>query len=227
VGVLYNPATDIYGYSGYFDGNIVVSFRGSEFGENWILDIDFTQVQYHDDIPGALVHSGFYQAYLSVQADVRASVLKMLSSTCKGCNVTTTGHSLGAAVAGHCAVDLAIYLNEQLKMNVSVGTRTFGQPRLGNKVFAQLGNGFLMRNERMTHRHDDVPHLPPQDLFGYMYHHMAQELWNAPDPQNNDSVIMFCDYSGEDPSCSDTVPVYRYWPSDHMYYWGIHNTNCH
>jgi len=84
----------------------------------------------------------------------------------------------------------------------------------------------LVRMERYVHRHDDVPHAPPQDLFGDLFHHMAQEIWNAPEPAQNNSQVKLCDYSGEDPNCSDSLQVWQMYPPDHMFYFGIHNTNC-
>ena len=38
---------------------------------------------------------------------------------------------------------------------------SFGQPRIGNSVFAEYFNMLLPNTYRITHAHDMVPHLPP------------------------------------------------------------------
>lgn len=55
---------------------------------------------------------------------------------------------------------------------------TFGQPRLGNKPFAEFYELNLPKNIRMTHSHDPVVHLPPEGQAGsvYSYHHIATEV---------------------------------------------------
>lgn len=55
---------------------------------------------------------------------------------------------------------------------------TFGQPRVGNKMFAQFFNSQVKNSVRMTHGHDPVPHLPPPSPFGgtYSYYHVATEV---------------------------------------------------
>jgi len=63
-----------------------------------MLDLDWTQVVPHEHIKGGLVHTGFNQAYDSIKPQVRKAILQMLDGPCKGCTITTTGHSLGAAV---------------------------------------------------------------------------------------------------------------------------------
>lgn len=55
---------------------------------------------------------------------------------------------------------------------------TFGQPRIGNAVFASNFKGHLPNAIRVTNAHDIVPHLPP--YYRYFpqktYHHFPREV---------------------------------------------------
>ena len=46
-----------------------------------------------------------------------------------------TGFSLGGAIAAHASYDLALYM-KYINIKVSWLFYTFGQPRLGNRLFA-------------------------------------------------------------------------------------------
>jgi hypothetical protein len=45
---------------------IVVAFRGSHNYANWMFDIDYFLEPYNEGPPGAQVHTGFYDSYLSL-----------------------------------------------------------------------------------------------------------------------------------------------------------------
>ena len=66
------------------------------------------------------------------------------------------------------------------------------------------------------HYHDPVPHVPLQAM-GYV--HVAREIFYT---DQNSSTYKVCDKSGEDPTCSDSVPYTEWNPDDHMYYMGIY-----
>ena len=73
-----------------------------------------------------------------------------------GFKVLVTGHSLGAAIAVFCTLDLVIEMP-----NVQVYHYTFGQPRVGNAAFASFFQKHAKAASfRFTHNHDIVPHLP-------------------------------------------------------------------
>lgn len=60
----------------------------------------------------------------------------------------------------------------------SVQVMTFGQPRIGNAVFASYYSEFVPNTIRITNSHDIVPHLPP--YYSYFpqktYHHFPREV---------------------------------------------------
>ena len=71
----------------------------------------------------------------------------------------------------------------------------------------------------MVHNHDLVPHVPPMDVG---YHHTPTEVWSVSDGAGGLKYIV-CNDSGEDPSCSDSVPATEYSTSDHDVYMGVSN----
>jgi len=195
-----------YGYVGYSESQIVVSFRGSVSVENFISDAEFFLIDY-PGVQGALVHAGFYEAYTVVSPSVVAAV-KAIKQNHPDLPISVTGHSLGAALAVICALDLA-----QSGFNGDVQVWTFGQPRVGNSVFANYYNMLIPISRRTVNHHDLIPHVPPEFLF---YHHTATEIWF---PMNY-TTFKICNGSGEDPNCSDSVPVYDYIAADHLLYLG-------
>ncbi|KAM0908175.1 hypothetical protein ACQ4PT_015624 [Festuca glaucescens] len=113
-----------------------------------------------------------------------------------------------------------VYVNYGLK---DVTLLTFGQPRIGNAVFASHFKKYLPNAIRVTNEHDIVPHLPP--YYHYFpqktYHHFPREVWvhNV----GLDSLVypieQICDDSGEDPACSRSVSGNSV--QDHLHYLGI------
>ena len=55
---------------------------------------------------------------------------------------------------------------------------TFGQPRIGNAVFASYYSELVPNTIRVTNGHDIVPHLPPYYYYfpEKTYHHFAREV---------------------------------------------------
>lgn len=200
VAYLYDATLDVAGYVANDNGVAIVSFRGTVSLEDWLVDFDFAQVTPLGNCPNCLVHQGFYNSYESLRTQMVAA-LNQISAK----EVMITGHSLGAAIAAIAAYDLSSVF--------SVGTYyTFGQPRVGNDAFYTYFKSIL--NEyRVVHYADIVPHLP---LEAMGFHHVSTEVWYNEDS----SSFKVCDGSGEDPTCSDSLPL----PisiSDHLEYLGL------
>ena len=95
---------------------------------------------------GCEVHKGFYRTYESVRVQVQAAVLSFQQQHANA-SLVCTGHSLGAAVAQHAALDLTISLG--LRVN---SLYNFGQPRTGNAAFSDYFDAsFSNRTFRVTH----------------------------------------------------------------------------
>jgi len=207
--------TNTFGYMGYVNGTIIISFRGTIPSSlaNWITDLQFAQTAPYPNIDGAEVHSGFYAAYSAVQSQV-LSQLNALHSKFPKAPIFLTGHSLGAALSILCAVDLTFN-----GFNASqLFALNFGDPRVGNDVFAQYHNQQTSMSYRVVNQHDIVPHLP----FKWMgFWHIATEVWF----ENNVTDFVVCDNSGEDPNCSSSQVDLSVF--DHLTYLGFDQRDGH
>eukprot|EP00042_Codosiga_hollandica_P043930 m.424518 g.424518 ORF g.424518 m.424518 type:complete len:281 (+) comp56673_c0_seq2:65-907(+) len=220
VDVLLDPLTEVYGFVGYDTANstIVVSFRGTSNTPNAIVDADFDLMDF-PGIAGAKVHQGFYLAWRRLQHQVFELIDGVLNSTCAACTaIVTTGHSLGAALSGVAAIEIALnYKNATVNMN------NFGMPRIGNPEFATAFMQLLPNAQRMVHNHDIVPHVPMIELG---YHHPAFEIWDLNNVTASVARYIVCNDSGEDPACSDSIPALQWSTADHMNYMGVQNDCC-
>jgi predicted lipase len=190
--------------------SIVVAFRGSANLANWIYDFDFPQVDAYPKCDGCMVHRGFYAAWRALEAEVVGEV-KRLVALKPNAQVFTTGHSLGAALAVLCAAELGASAHS---LGVPIeGVYTFGLPRVGNGKFVEFYNSGTKVTWRVTHHRDPVPHAPLQAMG---FAHTATEVFYNEDS----SRYRVCDWSGEDPECSNRF-VLPFDGDDHTHYLGL------
>ena len=133
--VIYDPDHDTQGFVGYLpsDSSIYVVYRGSSSFDNWLSDLDATKRAYgHASCTNCEVHTGFYLAEQHVLAKVMIEVGR-ISNSLGYVKAKTTGHSLGAALANLTAMDLSF-------AGYEVSFYNFGQPRVGNKEYADFSN---------------------------------------------------------------------------------------
>lgn len=201
---------------------IAVVFRGTNahYFPNWISDLTATELNL--DYPGvdhALVHKGFYSAYHLTTLRPRITQLVLeLRKRKRFARVAVTGHSLGAALATLCSLDLAVNFGV-----TDLDVITFGSPRVGNQVFSEFVVSKVPRSFRVTHWKDIVVHLPPPAVAyasRFSYHHVAREVWYyRPAPKVRKESFRVCDESGEDPTCSISMHRRSIW--DHLTYMGL------
>ncbi|CAL1413304.1 unnamed protein product [Linum trigynum] len=201
---------------------IVIAFRGTQEHslQNWISDLYWKQLDLdYPGMPDAMVHHGFYSAYHNTS--IRSGILKAIKKAKQyygELDIMLTGHSMGGAIAAFCALDLVV--NREAE---NVQLMTFGQPRIGNAVFATYYQELVPNAIRVVNGRDIVPHLPPYySIFPTKtYHHFAREVWlyNLGLGSLVYTVEKVCDDSGEDPTCSRSV----LWTSvsDHLSYFGV------
>lgn len=141
----------------------VLVVRGTSNVENTMLDIALKLLP--NKHTGVKLHQGF-----ALTADYIFNELK--TSLNKGYQISTTGHSLGGAVA----LILAMYMDSD---GYNVGkVVTFGQPKVtnigGSKRFAHLDV------TRLVMPSDMVPLMPPMDAMDMMnvdiYWHLGTEI---------------------------------------------------
>jgi hypothetical protein len=192
---------DVSGFIGYRneDQTIYVVFRGSSSLTNFIDDMDFFQTPY-PYCEACSVHKGFYSANLVVVKDVIAEVFR-LQKIFASYQVVVTGHSLGAAIATLCAVDLVA---ADIKRVTLIN---FGSPRVGDNETASYISERITNKYRITHRKDVVPHLP----LSLNFMHISGEWYE------DDSGMTGCD-GFEDFQCS--YQWYLTSISDHSMYLG-------
>ncbi|CAM8908476.1 unnamed protein product [Rhodiola kirilowii] len=201
---------------------IVIAFRGTQERsiQNWIEDLYWKQLEIsYPGMPDAMVHHGFYTAYHNTT--IRPGVLTAIEEAKAfygDIKIIVTGHSMGGAMAAFCALDLVVNLKAK-----DVQVMTFGQPRIGNEVFASYYKQALPNTIRVVNDHDLVPHLPPYySIFPHKtYHHFPREVWlyNIGVGSLVYPVEKVCDGSGEDPSCSRSVAGNSI--SEHLVYYGV------
>ncbi|CAM9585180.1 unnamed protein product [Phaeothamnion confervicola] len=90
---------------------VVVSFSGTDFLSlrMWLDDASFAPEAcacWERRCPGCRAHRGFWETYLEVALQIKTAVVAALEAY-PGAALAVTGHSLGAALALLCAIDLA------------------------------------------------------------------------------------------------------------------------
>ncbi|KAF8582159.1 alpha/beta-hydrolase [Ramaria rubella] len=119
-------------------------------------------------------------------------VKAQLAGPAAGFSLRTSGHSLGAALSSLAAVSLTSNFP-------GIPMFTYGQPRTGDVLYASMvidppdTNAFRCWYT-LT---DGIPTIIPESTTGGYKHHTF-EYWQNPD--------LMCDASGEDPTCSDSIP---------------------
>lgn len=203
-------------------GAIVIAFRGTQENSirNWVEDLFFKQLDLnYPGMSGSMVHHGFYSAYHNTTLRPQiVEAVQRIQERDVSLSIMVTGHSMGGAMASFCALDLMVNYGAK-----DVQVVTFGQPRIGNKIFADYYSMFVPKTIRVTHDHDMVPHLPP--YYTYLrqrtYHHFPREVWIHKIGFGSlvFEVEKICDASGEDPSCSRSVSGNCI--TDHLDYYGV------
>lgn len=165
-----NAGTNTQGIFGVAnDKTLILAFRGSEETgvADWITDLKFIPAVFPYGDPKKttlVVHSGFLEAYRSV----REAMFKVAKdSPIKP--IICTGHSLGAALATLCAIDIQYNLSDK-----QVSAYTFGSPRVGNADFAKFYSQHISQTFRFVNAVDIVPTLPPSIPLLVDYEHVGQ-----------------------------------------------------
>lgn len=141
----------------------VIAVRGTANVENVMVDVDFKLML--DEHTSNMLHTGFAQS--------SAAIYKIIKPMLKrGYTISTTGHSLGGAVA----MVLAMYLDQdEYKLGQVI---TFGQPKVTNITGAKRYD--YMKITRVVNEKDVVPLVPPFDPTDMknmdLFWHAGQEL---------------------------------------------------
>merc|ERR1739848_323854 len=124
----------------------VVAFMGTNTNlRTWIDDVLLIPQPCYRELgcSGCNCHPGFKHTYDNIADRVYGAVSKLPSGP-----LIITGHSLGAAQATHCAIDM------HSRGITPAHVYTFGQPRVGSDEFANYYDRLGFDHWRVTHRAD-------------------------------------------------------------------------
>ena len=152
--------------SGDGTGHLVVAFRGTEGGKDFLTDLRFRKGVFHAGATGAQpvgqVHRGFATALESVWGQVLAAVRELGPDR----PIFVCGHSLGAALAQLAAMRLVGHGRNVAAVYV------YGSPRVGNADFCDAYNGALKERTFLHINDQDVVTTVPPRWAGF--DHVAQ-----------------------------------------------------
>ena len=145
----YFDVKDTQAYIASNNDTIIICFRGTELHlADWMTDIDVELV----GGPAGKVHEGFHDGLSCVWKEM----LQYINAERKTQSLWLTGHSLGAALATLATARLRLNRDEPVN-----GLYTFGQPRTGDREFAQkFDQDFGNQTYRYVNNNDVVPRVP-------------------------------------------------------------------
>jgi len=142
------------------DTSIIVCFRGTDSRPDRLADAmaSKTTMSYEH----VQVHTGFLRTLMVIEQDVFNYCIDRLAGGTR--KLYITGHSLGAAMA-------VLFSMRWLLDSVS-GVVTFGCPRVGNRVFADMFNKkHGMHSLRFVNNNDAVTKMPFEWMgYAHVYH---------------------------------------------------------
>ncbi|CAO3684329.1 unnamed protein product [Rhizopus stolonifer] len=194
---------------------IYLVFRGTNSYQSAMVDMAGTPVAY-GKVSGAYVHAGFYSSFKEVVNNYYPKIQSEIKAN-SDYKVVVTGHSLGGAQALLAGVDLLQRDSSQFTSK-NVKIYTIGQPRVGNKKFAQYVDSTGIDIHRSVHKADMVPQVPPR-YSGFF--HVGVESWIKKDP----STTQICTSNLESDKCSYTTSAMTN-AIDHLTYFGISEGSC-
>lgn len=138
---------------------ISIVFRGTDSLINWKNDFRFCKrvIPYDNEKTDIRVHAGFLETYRAIRPRIHTLIPP------GACRVMVSGHSLGAALAVLCAVDIQYNFPHK-----DVEVYLFGCPRVGNRAFARSYNKRVFKTLRVTNGNDIVTKVPPA-LWGFRH----------------------------------------------------------
>ncbi|KAJ1733415.1 hypothetical protein LPJ61_001574 [Coemansia biformis] len=170
-----SPASDGYIAINTADKELYVVWAGTRRIRSIVVDAMVVFKDFATDVPDTAVHAGFYEstnaAYPHIIKNIRAA-----ATDYPDYNIVFVGHSLGGASAVISALKFA---SDSAENKDRIRVWTFGQPRTGNRRFAEhytqvLGN----QTYRITYQADIVPHVPSWQVLGYQHHPLEIHIIN-------------------------------------------------
>ncbi|CCD74227.1 Fungal lipase-type domain-containing protein [Caenorhabditis elegans] len=194
------------------DKAIIIAFRGTKGVLQLLVESD--EIMYRNKTAwfgGGNVGFYFARSYNLLWNAGMKEDFNTLKHAYPGYEIWVGGHSLGgsmAALASNYLVANGLATSSNLKMI------TFGEPRTGDKAFADAHDKMVTYSYRIVHHKDIVPHIPLNGMAEF--HHHRNEVWYDNDMLK--AVFKECD-AQESPFCSDSHLDYEI--EDHHRYFGM------
>lgn len=143
-------------------GQLIIVFRGSDSGTDWLHNFMVTKTEYPVG-SGVYVHTGFLLKILSIQELFKRKLRTYIEDS-KGeiKKIVFTGHSLGQ----NCI--LAAYVSFDVLGDLPVEICTFGGPYIGNDNFKEAIEK-RCKCTRIVLDRDIVTRLPSIPCYGYVH----------------------------------------------------------
>lgn len=148
--------------------SIIVAFRGSALGSDYLTDLAVWKTCFHG-VEFGYVHSGFNHAFFSLAPQLHEQIMPALQNGKR--KLLFTGHSMGGALAHLAALYFAIEAKAYGILRTEIKLVTYNSPRVGNPFFAnmleeQLG---LSNIARFTHGEREIASMLAFGTFGFKH----------------------------------------------------------
>lgn len=152
-----NNTTDTQFVFKFENDTIFISFAGTESVKDLLTDLSISKkvIAYNNKESAIRVHSGAYNAYLSIRDE-----LWTLLDNCynDGMKIFISGHSLGGMLGLLCTLDIRYKFGGIIDRDLFL--ITLGQPKTGNEAFANSTNRRLKNYFRFKFGGDIVTDFP-------------------------------------------------------------------
>jgi hypothetical protein len=160
-GILNEPSTDTQ-WLFYEEGIVLyIAFRGSQDIEDWQMDFKINKLIVPFDRDPKIKKDKLHQGFLTCYMSIRDKIFDKIKSSGKKI-IIITGHSLGAALATICSLDVKYNFS-----SLDVTQYSFGTPNVGNSDYAKGYNKHMTQSYFIRNSNDIVTFVPPR-ILGYV-----------------------------------------------------------
>ncbi|KAF8356075.1 hypothetical protein PRIPAC_97698 [Pristionchus pacificus] len=206
---------------------IGISFRGSNNPAQMAVEIQETAFQPKVDfVEGGQVSKYFNDAFRSVWDGGLEEEVSYLIMTYPDYDLWITGHSLGGALASLATAEI---ISMDLFDKSRIFLYTFGQPRIGDQMYADVHDKLVKESYRVVHGRDLIVHAPAP-VYKYVHHkneviiktdennHFFRDIHVCSTTTKEDDSYQVCTRQ-EDQNCSDEY-TFGLTLADHTNYYG-------
>uniref|UniRef100_A0A1I7Z1D7 Lipase_3 domain-containing protein n=1 Tax=Steinernema glaseri TaxID=37863 RepID=A0A1I7Z1D7_9BILA len=202
----------------HVDQAIILSFRGTENSNELNQIMDQINFEHEKFVGGGKCGQWFINTFNALwNAGVKDNFLTARNKY-PGYQVWVTGHNSGGSLA---SIASAYLVYTKMVSSDDLLLMTMGQPRTGDKDYADVHDKLVKHSYRIVHNRDESAHLPVKNWENY-YHHGA-EVW-YPNMMKEDARYTVCP-EGESDKCSDGDWITMNMLDDFYYFYVLTPTN--